>query len=59
MLHKPTSAFRLSKEVKRRLASYTDAHKAGNYKRDMIEAQLYAEEADRKPIRANNQKQED
>lgn len=58
-MYKPTSAFRLSKETKRQLASYTDAHKAGAFKRSMIQAQLCAEEADRKPIKTNQQKQDD
>lgn len=59
MIYKPTSAFRLSKEAKRVMARYTDPHKAGLYKRNMIESQLYAEEADKKPVKMAQSKQDE
>lgn len=58
-MYKPTNAFKLSKQVKRLMARYTDKHRAGAFKRDMIEAQLYAEEADKKPIKMSQAKSDE
>jgi hypothetical protein len=40
MFLKPTAAFKLDQQTKRIMATFTDAHKCGEYKRSMIEAQL-------------------
>lgn len=58
-MYTPTSAFKLSKDVKRRMARYTNPHEAGAYKKLMILAQLHAEEADRKPIKQSQAKQDE
>lgn len=48
---KPTSSFKLSKEVKRRMATIVDAQARGVFKRSMIQAQLEAEEAQRMSLK--------
>lgn len=40
---KPTSSFKMSKANKFRLANVQDAHKRGELKRSLIEAQLISE----------------
>ncbi len=50
---KPTKSFKITKEVKRRLARYVDSHKRGEYKRAMIDALLTAEQTAKKLPREN------
>lgn len=59
MYYKPTSAFKLSKTTKRVMATISDPVRRGQYKRIMMEAQLYAEEADKKPFKGDKSKQDD
>ena len=40
---KPSKTFKLSKQTKRFMCTYTDAHARGEYKRAMIQAQLESE----------------
>ena len=40
MFLKPTAAFKLDQQTKRIMATFTNPHKCGEYKRSMIEAQL-------------------
>lgn len=37
---KPTAAFKLDQQTKRRMATIIDPHKCGDYKKSMIDAQL-------------------
>lgn len=55
---KPSSTFKLSKETKRVLATITDPHKAGHYKRLAIQAQLQAEHAAYAPLKVDKQTKE-
>lgn len=47
---KPTSTFKMKKQTKIVAAKFIDAHKRGEYKRSMIQAQLAEEEAVRQPL---------
>lgn len=40
---KPTSTFKISKQTKRFMATFVDAHARGHFKRMMIDAQLAAQ----------------
>lgn len=40
---KPNSTFKLSKQTKRFMATFVDAHERGHFKRMMIDAQLSAQ----------------
>jgi len=40
---KPTSTFKMSAQTKRFMATITDDHKRGEYKRAMIDAQLQSQ----------------
>ena len=40
---KPTSNFKLSKQTKRFMATYTNAEARNSFKRDMIQAELYSQ----------------
>lgn len=40
---KPNSTFKLSKQTKRFMATFVDAHARGHFKRMMIDAQLAAQ----------------
>lgn len=48
---KPSSSFKLKKQYKRVAANFVDAHERGKYKRQMIEAQLCAEAAEKQPLK--------
>jgi hypothetical protein len=41
---KPTSNFKLSKQTKRFMATYTDPVARNSFKRDMIQAELHAQQ---------------
>jgi hypothetical protein len=40
---KPTSNFKLSKQTKRFMATYTNAEARNSFKRDMIQAELHSQ----------------
>lgn len=48
------SAFKLNKQIKRTMATILDPVKKNEYKRNMIQAQLCLEEAQRKPLKVKD-----
>jgi hypothetical protein len=48
---KPNKTFKLNKQTKRFMCTFTDAHARGDYKRAMIQAQLESEIAPKREPR--------
>jgi hypothetical protein len=46
-----SSAFKLKKQIKRTMATILDPVKKNEYKRNMIQAQVSLEDAQRKPLK--------
>ena len=55
---KPTATYKMSRQTKRILATMTDKHKAGAFKKFAIECELAGEHAKHMSIRLDKQSKE-